>query len=144
MAALRLLLVALGGGLAPCLMAAESAASSALAAGDGLLTANPWQVIVSLFLVIGLILALAWLARRIGGASLVGGQHMKVLASMPVGTRERVLLIDVAGKQLLLGVAPGRVSCLHEFDQPVVDAGAGRPSEFANKMKQFLQSDKSS
>jgi flagellar protein FliO/FliZ len=41
---------------------------------------------------------------------------MKVLGGVSLGTRERAVLIQVEGKKILLGVAPGRVNVLHQFD----------------------------
>lgn len=63
--------------------------------------------------VLGLILTLAWVARRLGMAPLGGSGPIRLLGGLSVGTRERILLIEVEGTRLLLGVAPGRVQTLH-------------------------------
>ena len=125
-------------GLAEQSAPAQSLPQTAIASGD------LWQLLGSLLIVVALIFALAWLVRRTGAVGMIGGQHMKVLATMSVGPRERVLLVDVAGQQMLLGSAPGRVSQLHVFDEPVVNASTASPSDFASKMKQFMHTDKSS
>jgi|GEM_PF-2503487 len=74
------------------------------------------QVVGGLVLVCGIILVLAWLARRMGYGNLDGAQSIRVLANMPLGSREKAVLVEINGKQLLLGVAPGRVNFLHEFE----------------------------
>jgi flagellar protein FliO/FliZ len=113
-----------------------------LVGGDSVSTASPWVVIFGLLFVVAVIFAAAWALRRYGATGLTGGQHMKVLSVLPVGPREKVVLVDVAGKQMLLGVTPNNVNQLHYFDRPIVDSEAIKSSEFANKMKQFLNTDK--
>ena len=73
-------------------------------------------VLIALAVVIGLIFAAAWAVRRYGGAALLGaGSQIRMLATTNVGQRERVLLLEVNGVQLLVGVASGGVSLLREF-----------------------------
>lgn len=107
--------------------------------GVNIVATNPLTVVLGLLFVCAMIFALAWLLRRIGAVSMANGQSMKVVAGLSVGTRERIVLVDVAGKQILIGVAPGRVSSLHYFDEAVVDAEKIPTSEFASKMKRLLQ-----
>lgn len=89
---------------------ALAASSSALAASG--------QMLLSLLLVLALLGGIFVLLRRLQvrpGAS--GG--LRSLAALSVGTRERVVLLEVAGRQLLVGVAPGRVQTLLVLDAPV-------------------------
>lgn len=74
------------------------------------------KVIFGLVAVIILILILAWMARRANMFGVMSQTHIKLLGSMPLGTREKAVLIEVQGQRLLLGVAPGRVSSLHAFE----------------------------
>ncbi len=78
------------------------------------------QVLLALLLVLALIGAMAWMIRRFGNVSGVGRSGpLKVITAVSVGQRERVVLIEVGERQLLLGVAPGRVEKLHVLEQPV-------------------------
>lgn len=117
----------------------QAQSSPPVQAGSALVVANPLLVLLGLLAVVGLIFALAWLLRRVGVAGAYGGQAIKVLAAVNVGSREKVLLVDVGGKQLLLGVAPGRVSSLCEFAQPVVNADLPVTDDFRARFKQVLQ-----
>ncbi len=74
------------------------------------------QVVLGLTLVSILILVLAWFAKRMGYGSLTANGSMRVLGNLPLGNREKAVLVVVNGKQLLLGVTPNTVNCLHEFD----------------------------
>ncbi len=107
--------------------------------GAAMVTSNPLTVVLGLMFVVAVILLLAWLARRMANVPLLGGQSMRVLSTLSVGPRERVLVVDVAGKQFLLGVAPGRVNTLHAFDEALIDSTTTGNTEFSNKLKQFLQ-----
>ena len=95
------------------------------------------QLGLGLVLVVGLILLLAWLVRRVNGVA-VAGQGMKVLAAIPLGQRERAVLVQVGEQQMLLGVAPGRVNLLARFDEPVVDSAEVRGAAFAERLQQVL------
>lgn len=97
-------------------------------------------LVFSLLLIVGLILALGWFARRMpgfgGGAATKHG--LRVVASLPVGARERVVVVDVGGTQLLLGVGSGGVRTLHTLDQPLPDTATGAPSPFAQVLAQHF------
>jgi flagellar protein FliO/FliZ len=93
------------------------------------------RVLVALLVVIGAVVAAGRFARRMrgfGGGS--GSAGLEMLGQLPVGPRERAVLIRVGGHQLLLGVAPGQVRTLHVFEDllpvPVVssDPAAARPT----------------
>ena len=88
-------------------------------------------------------IALGWLLRRVGPMAGQGGQHIRLLSSLPLGPRDRLLLVDVGGTQMLLGASPGRINTLHVFEQPVADIGqatAGN-SDFARKLQAMLKRD---
>jgi flagellar protein FliO/FliZ len=91
----------------------------------------------SLLLVIGLILLCAWLLKRLGGLQAGGGDLLRVRASLGVGLKERVVLVEAAGETLLLGVSPGGVTCLHRFDGPLPESAA-RPAGFAQLLQKQL------
>lgn len=77
------------------------------------LGASVMQMLFGLALVIGVLLACLWLLRRLSTPR--GSQRMAVLGATAVGPRERVVLLEVGERVLVLGVAPGRVSKLHDL-----------------------------
>jgi flagellar protein FliO/FliZ len=72
------------------------------------------RVVIALIVVLAAVLAAAWLARRMrafsGGS---GNAQLEMLAQLPLGTRERAVLVRVGDSQVLIGVAPGNVRTLH-------------------------------
>ena len=75
--------------------------------------------LLALVLVVALILAMAWLLRRLPGHGMASGAGLRLVTSLNVGVKERVLVIDVGGEHLLIGVASGAVELLYKLPQPL-------------------------
>ncbi len=71
------------------------------------------QVFGALVLVLVLIVGLALSAQRLRLGRGTNGRHLRIVDALALGTRERLLLVDVAGERVLLGVAGGRIERLH-------------------------------
>lgn len=105
------------------------------------------QMLLGLGVVIGLLYLSLHALRRIGGARGRGAALMKIRGATAVGPRERVVLLEVADKIIVLGIAPGRISTLHTLDSadlPADDEGNGPPPAPAGKdfqawLKQTLE-----
>ena len=78
--------------------------------------------LLALGLVVGLILLLAWVMKKLPGAGLKSMSGLRTLASLAVGPRERVVIVDCGGQQLLLGVTQHSVNLLHTLPEPLLDA----------------------
>jgi len=72
-----------------------------------------------LILVIAAILVTGWLYSRTQKMRGASSDLIRIVASQPLGTRERVLLLQVADKQLLVGMTSSQVQTLHVFDEPI-------------------------
>lgn len=103
-------------------------------------TGDIWQVTLALAVVVLAILALAWLLKRLQRGAISGSAHLKVVASLPVGPRERVLLVDVAGTQVLLGVTAQQITALHHFGGQVVPPETPGTADFATRLRQAIGS----
>src|SRR6185437_9837561 len=90
------------------------------------------EVAFALIVVLAAIFVVAWVVRRM---RLVGnrvGGAIDVLADVPLGQKERAVLLKVGTQQILLGVAPGRVNTLHVLPEPIEVAkppAAGGPTD---------------
>lgn len=95
---------------------------------------------VALVLVVGLILLLGWLARRMPGVAGSGNPALRIVGSLALGPRERVVVVEVGGTQLLLSTGAGGTRALHTLEQPLPVA-APAASPFAQLLaQQFRQS----
>lgn len=107
---------------------------------DPLAISNLWQLGMGLLLVLVLIIGLAWMMRRVGYMQSATGDQFKVVSSLSVGSREKLVLVQAGEVQLLIGVAPGQVRKIHVLDKKipikVVD------SSFAKKLQQVISKEK--
>ena len=90
-------------GLLSVLVAETAVAAPAVAMAD------LSGVILSLVLVVGFILAAAWVVRRMPLGLGRGNGPLKVLAALPLGPRERLVLVEARGEELLIAVSPAGV-----------------------------------
>ncbi|MBU9167804.1 flagellar biosynthetic protein FliO [Burkholderia gladioli] len=86
------------------------------------------QTILGLAVVIGLVFACAWLARRLGFQPARRGGTLKVVASVAVGGKESATVVEVGDTWLVLGVAPGNVRLLHTLPAGTPGVVAGGPA----------------
>ncbi|WP_245725448.1 flagellar biosynthetic protein FliO [Pandoraea oxalativorans] len=126
-------LAALAGlALLPVSMAHAQGTASQAAAVPSLGGAGIVQTGFGLVLVLALLFGLAWLAKRFGLQRPLGGGNVRIVGSAAVGQRERVVVVEVAGDWVVLGVAPGQVRSLHVIDADrVADHVADSPAPAA-------------
>ena len=77
------------------------------------------QVTLGLFAVLLIIAGAAWFTRRFGHFQATAGGALRIVGGLHLGTREKLVVVQVGEEQLLLGVAPGRVSTLHVLSKPL-------------------------
>ena len=93
----------------------------------------------ALVLVVGLILALGWIAKRMPGFR-AGGRNssLRVIDSLTLGARERVVVVAVGNTQLLLGGGAGGTRTLHTLTEPLPAPEAGTTPAFAQLLAQHF------
>jgi flagellar protein FliO/FliZ len=84
---------------------------------------NAIPALLLLALMVGIAFALKWARGRIPGVAAQGnGPALRVLSSLSLGPQQRVVTVQVGqGDErvcLVLGVAPGGVSALHQMPMP--------------------------
>ncbi|TYT27554.1 flagellar biosynthetic protein FliO [Luteimonas viscosa] len=96
--------------------------------------------VFALVLVVGLILLLSKLAKRmpgLGGAS--ANPALRIVGSLALGPRDRLVVVEVGDTQLLLGVGAGGTRTLHTLDQPLPAVAAkSAPAPFAQLLAQHF------
>lgn len=95
------------------------------------------QVLGSLGVVLVLVLVLAWLAKRLSRSSTVQARGLRLIGGISLGSKERIVLIQVGEQQLLVGVAPGSIQTLHVLEQPLAGEARAMPG-FPEKVSELL------
>ena len=134
LAALSLLTLNVGAQVARPL----SAPPAPIVSGGSLL-----QVGGALMLVLAAVAAVAWLLKRLNPHQIAQGGALRVISATAVGQRERVVLVEVDGTWLVVGVAPGHVSALHTMPRPATQARQAQPAQggagFSGWLNQTLE-----
>ena len=92
------------------------------------------KMFLGLIVVIAFIFFVAWLTRKLKLMQhFTTGYQIKNLATLSLGAREKICLIEVGNKQVLVGIAPGRVNQIHVFDEQI----APESEEHSNVNHQF-------
>jgi flagellar protein FliO/FliZ len=95
------------------------------------------QLIVGLGIVLAVLAACAIVLRRLPVIRSARNSSLKIVESVPLGTRDRLLLVDAAGTRLVIGVTTGSIACLH-----VLGAADGRlPAGFGEALHASLAED---
>lgn len=99
------------------------------------------QMVLGLAVVLILMVASLWVIKRISGPRGAASALMRVVAGASVGSRERVVILEIGSTWLVLGVAPGRVNTLAEIPRqslPLPTEGATTQKDFAGWLKQVM------
>ena len=135
---IRLSLASLASFAVPALAFAAEQAQVAAPVGP---VGSLLQMALGLAVVLACVGAIAWALQRFSLAPQAGGGAIKVVGGAAVGSRERVVLVEVAGTWLVLGVAPGQVRALTTMPK-VETAAATAPAEgksFQHWLKQIME-----
>jgi flagellar biogenesis protein FliO len=89
------------------ILLATAAAPSALAQATVDPAADLRSILLSLAVVVGLIVGAAFVLKRTPlGQAARGSGPLKVVASLALGSKERLLLVDVHGVEMLVAIGP--------------------------------------
>ena len=107
-------------------------------------TPSLFGVVFALLLVLALIVGLGWLLKRLPGSGFRPSEGLKLVTSLNVGARERLVVVEVNGQQLLLGVTANGITTLHVLPEPLPVAAAPdfkQLPNFAHLLSQKLRKD---
>ena len=119
---------------APMTMAPTSSAGSLL------------QTIFALMFVLALLIGLAWFMKRYGPKVMGGNNKMRVVSSLNLGGRERIVLVEVADQWIVVGASPGRINALAtmprqegELPQLATTQNGPAAANFSEWLKQTIE-----
>ncbi|MDO8465988.1 MAG: flagellar biosynthetic protein FliO [Gallionella sp.] len=101
------------------------------------------QIIFSLLLVLAAIVLVAWLLKRMNMSQQGSVKLLKVLGAVPIGQRERIVLIEIKDTWLVVGVGPGQIRTLHslqKMDDPATDLQPTEAQPSGSKFSSLLSS----
>lgn len=75
-------------------------------------TSDYFKVVLGLVFVIALFLVSTFLFKRYGHGPMTGRGQMRIVDGLHLGNRERLVLVELKGKQILLAITPGQIKKL--------------------------------
>ena len=95
----------------------------------------------SMIVIVGVIILLGWLYSRSRLAGAGSDDLINVVATRAVGPKERLVVVEVADQQLLVGMTPNGMRTLHVLDKPVADSKPDTPPQagFAGRLRAAFQ-----
>jgi flagellar protein FliO/FliZ len=100
------------------------------------------DILLTLLFVVALILVCGWVVKRwmngqTGG--IANNSQMKVLAILPLGTRERMAIVQVGDQQLVIGITASSINTLHVLENPIEVNHPQAMSKFQKKLAEILK-----
>lgn len=83
---------------------------------SGISHAEMVKVVLGLLLVLGVILLLSWGIKKINASNFAFQSGFKSIAGMMIGPREKIQLIQVGKRYLLIGIGGGGITLLCDFE----------------------------
>ncbi|WP_375750882.1 flagellar biosynthetic protein FliO [Vibrio sp. HN007] len=94
----------------------------------------------SLLFVLALILVLAWVLKRMQHPAIGSQKDLKILRQIPVGTKERIAVVQAGEEQYLVGITPNSINLISRLDK-TLDTEVPESTPFANQLSQILKKD---
>ena len=97
------------------------------------------KLTAGLLAVVIIIFFFAWLMKRLKLTQHSRGGLLQIIAGLSVGTRDRIVLLQVGDEQILIGLSPGRMEKLHTLKQPLaVEESEVVLAPFAQKINDLM------
>lgn len=94
----------------------------------------------SLLLVIAAIFVVGWFYARMQGMRGGSSNVFNIIASQSLGSKERIILVEVGNKQIVVGITSASMQALHVFDEAVETANfPTNKSAFAERLMTALR-----
>ncbi|MFZ4698689.1 MAG: FliO/MopB family protein [Candidatus Methylumidiphilus sp.] len=101
--------------------------------------AGAWQMLLGLTLVMGLLAAAAWALKRLQSMQMRDGRVIKILGSVGAGPGGRIMVVEIDGLRLVVGITPSRMDVLATLQAaaspPECGGPGGRAASFPDRLK---------
>jgi len=82
------------------------------------MTTEYFAALMPVFIVLVLFVLIAWLFQRLGKKTFVKSGLLSIQENVSIGANERLVLVEIADKWILLGVTTGSINTLMTLDSP--------------------------
>ena len=94
------------------------------------------KMALSLGIVVAIVLVLGWLFKKLT-LRLPGSRHIKIISTLALGQKERLLVIEMQGKQRVIGVTAHSVNFLFDLENPLPEEKLA--SDFHTQLQSLLK-----
>ncbi len=92
----------------------------------------------SLLFVIAIIFGMAWLLKRMRVPAFGQQKGLSIVRQLPVGTKERLMIVQAGEEQFLIGVTAQSIQMLSKLETPLTQEEL-ESAPFANSLTQLLK-----
>jgi flagellar protein FliO/FliZ len=98
------------------------------------------QTVLALVLVIGVLFLAAYLLRKLNGGRGFGSSGpLRVVGGLMIGTRERIVLVEIGDTWIVVGLVPGQIRTLHTLPKGDLKPAGDGERHFAQWLKQITE-----
>lgn len=109
-------------------------------AGSAVSVGTVLQTLLSLLFILGLFVFSAYLLRKTrSGRGFGGNGPLRVVGGLMLGTRERVVLVEVGDTWLVVGISPGQMRTLHALPKGELSTTTIDEQPFGHWLKQIIE-----
>lgn len=90
----------------------------------------------NLLLVVAAIVFAAWLVARLRRQLPGASDDLRVIASLALGHRDRIVVLAVGDEQIVVGIGAQGMVRLHELNTPLANTAESGPATFLTKLRQ--------
>lgn len=131
-AGLRLCLILIGM-LSPALVIAAEPRDSVI---------SPVSTLLKLSAALAIVLVVFWIfariMRQVHGYKNHASGALKIVSSLAMGQRERIVVVQVGDEQLVIGVTPSQINTLHVLSNPLAADQSIQTGSFKEKLTSAL------
>lgn len=95
--------------------------SEVIPAPSGIHHAELSRLLLGLGFVVLIIILLSWIIKRLNVVNLSSSKGFESVASMTLGPKERMMLIKIGKKYLLIGIGASAINTLYDFGEELPD-----------------------
>lgn len=129
--------------LAVTLFATHALAQAANEQPPGVSTATMLQTVLGLAVVIGVLFLAAYFLRKLNGGRAFGNNSpLRVVGTLALGARERIVLVEIEATWIVVGLVPGQIRTLHTLPKGELKAPERGDRNFAQWLKQVNERSK--